>query len=190
MLIEIGDVWWTGSATFGEYERHAEPDALIGVGCQPSICGYLLVAFSKPFFAILPGLCQVAKLSFRICYFSQPRNSDFQPEHMSRLIAKEQVGKSVSGNQRHAPRTQPAPLREEPFNIEVLDSKPLLHRLTSASQVCTKGFRSCSERLFLWILPPRQKARLLLASNRDGFSRDAAFRAYSRFRESEEAVGG
>lgn|ERR1700728_3500778 len=58
MLIEIGDVCWSGSTTFGQYERHTlNPIALIGSGYQSSTCGRLLVGFSKPLFAILPGLC-------------------------------------------------------------------------------------------------------------------------------------
>jgi hypothetical protein len=57
MLIKIGDVWWIGSSIFVQYERHAEPDALIGIGYQSSTRRRILVGFSKPLFAILPSLC-------------------------------------------------------------------------------------------------------------------------------------
>jgi hypothetical protein len=139
MLIEIGDVWWIGSTAFGQYERHAEPDALIGIGCQSSTCGRLLVGFSKPLFAILPSLCEIAELSFGICYFSQPRNSDFQPEHVPRLIAKEQVGKSVSGYQRHAPRTPPAPPARSRSTSRCSTANQCSIVLTSARQLCIEA---------------------------------------------------
>jgi hypothetical protein len=127
----VGRVTWR--AALSEHERHAKPDALSSVRVQSPRSSGLLIDFGKPFIPLLRGSCQFTKLDFGIRYFCQFSDCCIEVIYLSRLVSQKQVCKCVSGDQRHRLGTEPTPLSQQAFNIQVIDTKPVLyavHRVT------------------------------------------------------------
>ncbi len=102
-------------STFGEYKRSLEANALTCARLQSPLRRSQFVAFGKPFLPLLFRGGQLAKLGFGFSHFLHLADGNVQLQYFSEFIAKVQVPKNVSCDQRYCLGTEPAPLLQQAF---------------------------------------------------------------------------
>src|SRR5580704_11142692 len=130
IFIQVGHVPVVWSPAFGKYKGRLEANALIGARLQSASRRGQFVAFGKPFLPLLFRGGQVAKLGFRFSYFLDLADGNIQLQYLPEFIAKVQVPKGVSRDERHGLGTQPPPLFQQAFQREMLNEKIVFHYAT------------------------------------------------------------
>ena len=115
VFIQVGHVRAVWGPSFGKYEGSLEANALICAWLQSLSRRGQFIALGKPFLPLLFRGGQLAKLGFGLSHFLHLADGDFQLGYLSGFIAKLQVPKSVSCDQRYRLGTEPPPLFQQAF---------------------------------------------------------------------------